>query len=104
MECDRIAKFTYSRGSKTQEARKSLCQSCGKVRIKNKPEKKNQRGNKGPLKVNESSAKIHKEQKKDMCHFCKKIGHYKEDCLKRKIWFDKKGKPSAFICFKSNLA
>jgi len=58
--------------------------------------KKNQRGNKGPLKVNESSAKIHKEQKKDVCHFCKKIEHYKKDCLKRKIWFKKKGKPNAW--------
>ena len=69
----------------------------GKLRVKKKPEKKNQRDNKGSLKFNESSAKIHKEQKKDVCHFCKKIGHYKKDCLKRKIWFEKKGKSSAFV-------
>ena len=48
--------------------------------------------------------KIHKEQKKEVCHFCKKIGHYKKDFLKRKIWFEKKGKPSAYVCFESNLA
>ena len=32
------------------------------------------------------------------------LGHYKKDCLKRKAWFKKKGKPSAFVCFESNLA
>ena len=76
----------------------------GKSGVKKKLEKKNQRGNKGSLKVNESSAKIHKGQKKDVCHFCKKIGHCKKDCLKHKIWFEKKGKLIAFVCFKSNLA
>ncbi|XP_066331250.1 mediator of RNA polymerase II transcription subunit 15a-like isoform X1 [Miscanthus floridulus] len=32
-----------------------------------------------------------KKQKKLRCHFCKKGGHFKKDCLKRKIWFEKKG-------------
>ncbi|XP_066331248.1 mediator of RNA polymerase II transcription subunit 15a-like isoform X2 [Miscanthus floridulus] len=31
-----------------------------------------------------------KKQKKLRCHFCKKGGHFKKDCLKRKIWFEKK--------------
>jgi len=39
-----------------------------------------------------------------VCHFCKKIGHYKKDCLKCKIWFEKKGKPKDFVCFELNLA
>ncbi|XP_021320025.1 uncharacterized protein LOC110436815 isoform X2 [Sorghum bicolor] len=32
-----------------------------------------------------------KKQKKLRCHFCKKGGHLKKDCLKRKLWFEKKG-------------
>ncbi|XP_022852439.1 uncharacterized protein LOC111374052 [Olea europaea var. sylvestris] len=48
----------------------------------------------GPLKINESSAQIHnKEYKKDVCHFCRKPGHHKKDCLKRKAWFESKGIP-----------
>jgi hypothetical protein len=31
-----------------------------------------------------------KKQKKSRCHFYKKGGHFKKDCLKRKIWFKKK--------------
>ena len=52
---------------------------------------------------NESSkdAIIHKREIK--CHFCKKVGHLKKDCLKHKAWFEKKGKPCAFVCFESNF-
>lgn len=42
-------------------------------------------------------------QKKDICHFCKKPGHYKSDCLKCKARFERKGKPCAFVCFESIL-
>ena len=34
---------------------------------------------------------------------CEKLGHFKKDCLKHKAWFKKKGKPSAFVYFESNL-
>ncbi|KAI3470069.1 hypothetical protein Pfo_026732 [Paulownia fortunei] len=72
---------------------------------KKNPITKNGKGNKGPLKINGSSAQIHKkERKNDACRFCRKPGHYQKDCLKRKAWFEKKGKSSAFVCFKSNLA
>nr|XP_009796132.1 PREDICTED: uncharacterized protein LOC104242748 [Nicotiana sylvestris] len=37
-----------------------------------------------------------KEHKADTCHFCNKEGHYQKDCLKRKVWFEKKGTISAF--------
>ena len=74
----------------------------GHPRAKRKPGRKNRKGNKGPLNINESSSQIHKkEQKNDKCHFCKKPRHYQKDCLKRKTWFEKKGKPSAFVFFES---
>ena len=70
-----------------------------------KSEKKKEKGKQGTHKVNVSSAPIHKkEPKNDKCHFCKKLGHYQKDCLKRKAWFEKKDKPSAFVYFESNLA
>ena len=69
-----------------------------------KPKKKNGKGKQGLHKVNVSSTQVHKkEHKNDKCHFCKKPRHYQKDCLKRKAWFEKKGKPSVFVCFKSNL-
>ncbi|CAO2169935.1 unnamed protein product, partial [Urochloa humidicola] len=37
-----------------------------------------------------SSSKV-KKGKKLRCHFCKKAGHFKKDCLKKKKWFEKKG-------------
>ncbi|KAK9750981.1 hypothetical protein RND81_02G233800 [Saponaria officinalis] len=42
-------------------------------------------------------------QKEKKCFFCKKVGHFKKDCLKRKAWFEKKGKHYCFVCFESNL-
>ena len=42
-------------------------------------------------------------KKSDKCHFCGKSGHFQKDCLKRKAWFEKKGKPMAFVCFESYL-
>ncbi|KAI0524826.1 hypothetical protein KFK09_004214 [Dendrobium nobile] len=73
--------------------------------FKRKSGKKNPKDNKGHLKLNVSYVQIQKkEPKNDRCHFCHKRGHYQKDCLKRKAWFEKKGKPSAFVCFESNLA
>ena len=64
-----------------------------------------EKGKQGLPKPNESSAQIHKkEQSNDVCRFCKKNGHWQKDCLKRKAWFERKGKPSAFVCFESNFA
>ncbi|XP_020260739.1 uncharacterized protein LOC109837062 [Asparagus officinalis] len=63
-----------------------------------KPGKYNGKGKKGPLKVNASSVQIHKkERKNDKCHFCKKPGNYQKDCMKRKAWFEKKGKTLDFF-------
>ncbi|XP_066352838.1 mediator of RNA polymerase II transcription subunit 15a-like [Miscanthus floridulus] len=48
--------------------------------------------NRTPVQVTSgrSSSSKGKKQKKLRCHFCKKGGHFKKDCLKRKIWFEKK--------------
>lgn len=35
--------------------------------------------------------------------FCWKPKHFQKDCLKHKVWFKRKGKSYAFVCFKSNL-
>ncbi|KAL8151241.1 hypothetical protein V2J09_021049 [Rumex salicifolius] len=53
---------------------------------KGKPSKKDKKKGKAFMKRPESQ--IQKEKK---CFFCKKMGHFKKDCLKRKAWFDKKG-------------
>ena len=70
-----------------------------------KYKKKSRKGTKkGPLKINEFSAQIHKkERKKETCHFYGKPRHYKKDCPKRRAWFESKGKRNAFVCSKSNL-
>ncbi|KAA0061857.1 copia-like pol polyprotein [Cucumis melo var. makuwa] len=69
-----------------------------------KPGKKNGKGNHRQLKVKQSSAPIHKKgQIKDKYRFCNKPGHYQKDCLKRKAWFENKGKHNALVCFESNL-
>ena len=67
-------------------------------------EKKHVKGKQGPVKINKSSTKILKKEHKDgKCRFCGKLGHFRKDCLKRKAWFKKKGKPSSIVCFESNL-
>ena len=58
---------------------------------------------KGLHNLNDSSKAIHKKESGNKCHFCYKVGHLKKDCLKRKAWFEKKGKPCALVCFESNF-
>ncbi|KAF3680344.1 hypothetical protein FXO38_02351 [Capsicum annuum] len=66
--------------------------------------KKHGKGQQKQLNVNESSSQVRKKRNKNgKCHFCEKSGHFQKDCLKRKAWFEKKGKPSAFTCLESNL-
>ena len=56
---------------------------------------------KGPLKIDESSTKIQKEN--DKCHFYGKFGHFQKNCVKRWAWFKKKGEHNAYVCFESKL-
>ncbi|XP_010556420.1 PREDICTED: uncharacterized protein LOC104825750 [Tarenaya hassleriana] len=53
---------------------------------KRKPGKNDKRKDKAPTKDNVS--RVRKEVK---CFFCKKTGHIKKDCQKRKEWFESKG-------------
>jgi hypothetical protein len=71
-----------------------------------KKSKKHGGKGKGPVKTIEaSSSGIHKkEHHENRCNFCRKSGHFQKDCPKRKAWFEKKGKPKAYVCFESNLA
>ena len=46
---------------------------------KAKPRYKNNKKGNASLKVNDGQIR------KDICYFCKKSGHYKKDCLKRKV-------------------
>ncbi|KAL1194913.1 Retrovirus-related Pol polyprotein from transposon TNT 1-94 [Cardamine amara subsp. amara] len=63
-----------------------------------KPSGKDKKKDKGIFKGPES--KIRKVVK---CFFCKKEGHIKKDCSRRKAWFDKKGTQHLFVCSELNL-
>lgn len=48
---------------------------------------------------------VHKKNiKSEKYHFCNKREPFAKDCLKCKAWFKKKYKPSALVCFTSNLS
>lgn len=66
--------------------------------------KKFGKGIKGkPAKSGSSQPVIKNDKRTGKYHFCKKVGHFQNDCLKRKVWFEKKGKPTTFVCFEFNL-
>ena len=42
-------------------------------------------------------------KKDEKCFFCKKKWHEKKKCLKFQKWFEKKGNPTSFVCYESNM-
>ena len=66
--------------------------NCSKTKVGKKKKYK------APMKVNDG--KVRKEYK---CFFCKRTGHFKKDCPKRKAWFEKKGTYYVSVCFESDL-
>ena len=65
------------------------------------------KGKKGKSQVSQKGkhqippkADIKKDEK---CFFCKKKGHVKKKCLKFHKWLDKKGNPTSFVCYESNM-
>ena len=38
-----------------------------------------------------------------MCFFCKMKGYMKKDCMKHKVWLEKKCISFSFICYESNF-
>ena len=59
--------------------------------------RKNKTHNKGKGKV-QPNTDIKKES---ICFFCKKKGHMKKDCMKHKVWLEKKGTSFSFVCYES---
>ncbi|RVW62449.1 hypothetical protein CK203_060443 [Vitis vinifera] len=60
---------------------------------------KSQASQKGKQQISPKSD-IKKDEK---CFFCKKKGHMKKKCLKFQNWLEKKGNPTSFVCYESNM-
>ena len=65
------------------------------------------KGKKGKSQVSQKGkhqippkADIKKDEK---CFFCKKKGHVKKKYLKFQKWLEKKGNPTSFVCYESNM-
>ena len=42
-------------------------------------------------------------KKEARCFFCKRKGHMKKECTKFQQWLEKKGKPTSYVCYESNM-
>ena len=72
-----------------------------------KPKKGLKHGSRNASDPNPTNQPQKKENGDYKCNFCKKLGHFKKDCPKRRQWFERKGKSLIkgyiFVCFESNL-
>ena len=60
------------------------------------------KGKKGST-THKASKGIFKKTSKERCNFCRKVGHFQKDCMKRRQWFEKKGMNSVLVCFESHF-
>lgn len=79
MECDRIAKYAYSRGNNKVHSINLISH----LNSRKKPGKKTAKDNNGHLNLNVSYVQNQKKgQKNDKYHFCHKPRHIQKDCQK----------------------
>jgi hypothetical protein len=62
---------------------------------------KSKRGKSVPHLKKDNKLSINKNDNKDTCFFCKKVGHMKKDCQKYKRRLEKKGNIISLVCHES---
>jgi len=63
--------------------------------------RKSKRGKSVPHLKKDNKLSINKNDNKDTCFFCKKVGHMKKDCQKYKRRLEKKGNIISLVCHES---
>ncbi|RVW59994.1 hypothetical protein CK203_083421 [Vitis vinifera] len=93
---DIVAQLKETRGRKVIDGTGRKCHAGD---AKERKERKPQASKKGKQQIPPKSD-IKKDEK---CFFCKKKGHVKKKCLKFQNLLEKKGNPTSFVCYESNM-